>query len=61
MSSADASQPQSPANAGWKYDLVAFLDGDFGLAVAARNTLRALEASGNGQRAAMIRAGPGVA
>jgi glycosyltransferase involved in cell wall biosynthesis len=30
----------------WRYDVVGFLGGDFGLAVAARNTIRALEATG---------------
>ena len=30
----------------WRYDVVGFLGGDFGLAVAARNTLRALAATG---------------
>jgi glycosyltransferase involved in cell wall biosynthesis len=29
----------------WRYDIVGFLGGDFGLAVAARNTIRALEAT----------------
>jgi glycosyltransferase involved in cell wall biosynthesis len=29
----------------WRYDVVGFLGGDFGLAVAARNTIRALEAT----------------
>lgn len=30
----------------WQYRVVGFLNGDFGLAVAARNTVRALDASG---------------
>jgi glycosyltransferase involved in cell wall biosynthesis len=30
----------------WRYDVVGFLGGDFGLAVAARNTIRALEMTG---------------
>jgi glycosyltransferase involved in cell wall biosynthesis len=30
----------------WRYDVVGFLGGDFGLAVAARNSLRALRATG---------------
>ena len=30
----------------WRYDVVGFLSGDFGLSVAARNTVRALGASG---------------
>jgi glycosyltransferase involved in cell wall biosynthesis len=30
----------------WRYDVVGFLGGDFGLAVAARNSIRALDATG---------------
>ena len=38
----------------WRYDVVGFLDGDFGLAVAARNTVQALAASSRSGRAVSI-------
>jgi glycosyltransferase involved in cell wall biosynthesis len=37
-------RPSGPPH--WKYDVVGFLGGDFGLAVAARNSVRALAATG---------------
>jgi glycosyltransferase involved in cell wall biosynthesis len=44
----------------WRYDVVGFLGGDFGLAVAARNTIRALEATGRLEKKVGVEAPAGL-